>query len=113
MLALSAVDDGCSPALLAESPMPQSPQNLDDGGFSAPHPGHTMASALPHCVQNFFPAGFSTLQFEQRMSGAPSQNVNNIARKRSIAQARSQFLHVSPSDWLAGRSRGRNGRSER
>jgi hypothetical protein len=51
--------------------VPQSPQNLNEGVFSAPHCGHLAESADPHPPQNFFPAGFSDPHFEQRISAFP------------------------------------------
>src|SRR5215469_793383 len=38
---------GCLAAISADSPIPQSPQNLDDRGFSAPQLGQSTAIALP------------------------------------------------------------------
>jgi hypothetical protein len=70
---LDDTDPG-APALAepwADSEAPQSPQNLNEGAFSAPHCGHLANSADPHPPQNFFPAEFSTPHFEQRISAFP------------------------------------------
>jgi hypothetical protein len=57
----------------SDSEAPQSPQNLNEGVFSAPHCGHLAESADPHPPQNFFPAGFSVAHFEQRISASPAR----------------------------------------
>jgi len=53
--------------------------------FPALQLGQSTASALPHCVQNFLPTGFSDLHFAQRIAVAPRE-CDNIATKGSIAQ---------------------------
>src|SRR5713101_662195 len=60
----------CSPALLAERAVPQSPQKPLPGGFSAPHLGQGFASGVPQSPQNFLSAGLSLPHFEQRI-GSP------------------------------------------
>jgi hypothetical protein len=60
-------DWGAREEILLGSIAPQSPQNLDVSGFSAPHFGQSAGSPLPHCAQNFFPTGFSVPHFEHRI----------------------------------------------
>jgi hypothetical protein len=52
---------------LAPSAVPQSPQKLLPGGFSAPHCGHGFVNGAPQSPQNFFSAGLLLPQFEQRI----------------------------------------------
>src|ERR1700688_4441019 len=52
---------------LTPKALPQSPQNLDAGAFSAPHFGQLAARPLPHWEQNFLPGAFSAPHFVQRI----------------------------------------------
>jgi hypothetical protein len=51
----------------AWSAVPHSPQNLNPGGFSAPHLAQLLFSGLPQLPQNLVVSGFSELQLGQRM----------------------------------------------
>ena len=62
-----APPDGRSSAVSwSRSGAPHCPQNLNGAGFSNPHRGQRLASAVPQLPQNFMASGFSNPHFEQR-----------------------------------------------
>ena len=48
-----------------DSGVPQSPQNLNRGGFSNPHRRQRPVRGVLHSPQNFMPSGFSKPQLGQ------------------------------------------------
>jgi hypothetical protein len=56
--------DGVSGLPSGRRAEPHCPQNLNWGGFSAPHRAHRLASGVPQLPQNFIASGFSNPHFE-------------------------------------------------
>jgi hypothetical protein len=75
---------------------PQSPQNLNRGGFSVPHFRHRFLNEEPQLPQNFAASGFSESQLGQRI--AHPLNVENdfLLSRRGLNSLYQDYLFVEP-----------------
>jgi hypothetical protein len=68
MLGVLNEDPADRAAFVEASAVPQSPQKLLLGGFSAPHFGQRFVNGAPQSPQSDLPAGLSLPHLEQRIS---------------------------------------------
>jgi hypothetical protein len=74
--------------------VPQSPQNLNQGGLAKPHLGHGAVTGVPHSPQNFRPSGLSKPQLGQRMRAPSGTAVRAAGHGRAGAPTHTPDKHV-------------------
>jgi hypothetical protein len=99
---------------------PQSPQKLAFAALEPPHDGHTTGAGVPHCVQNFLPAGISNAQLVHCIAIAKTflpapirpalRAFSPIARYPGVKRLVSLLCHKREAVFRVDRQHGHRGR---